>query len=236
MLKAARSISEDVGGFDDRLLLKIQLREGEQLPDLNAMPGIELVSQEDKTLALAFADQQGLREFEQRLSSLARDGRAPRAQLLYALEDFDHWTPEDRTGHALAQFGLPQTETIVLDIELWPQERHDRREALFITFQVFLKEAGVEILDTVRQPSLAMFRVRYDREFMANRLLHHRDVRTVDFPPRAGIAVRLLTTDMRFACAATQNPIISVFISLVGGSISPALIPARLPSKATRYN
>ena len=191
-----RAESEDIGGFDGRLLLKIQLREGEQLPDLNAIPGIDLVSQEDKTLALAFADQQGLREFEQRLSSLARDGRATRAQLLYALEDFDHWTPEDRTGPALAQFGLPQTENVVVDIELWPQERHDRREALFTTFQVFLKEAGVEILDTVRQPSLAMFRVCCEREFMESRLLHHRDVRTVDLPPRAGISICLLTTDI----------------------------------------
>lgn len=100
-------MQEDVDGFDDRLLIKIQLREGATVPDLNAIPGVEIVSQEDKSVVLAFADQAGRAEFESRLSTLARDGRATRVDLLYALQSFDHWTPDDRTGPALRQHGFP---------------------------------------------------------------------------------------------------------------------------------
>lgn len=197
LTEAARTAAEqDVGGFDDRLLLKVTLREGEQLPDLNAIPGIELVSQEDKTIVLAFADQQGLAEVEQRLATLARDGRTTRAQLLYALEEFDHWTPEDRTGAALGQFGTPDTDTFMLDVELWPQERADRRGAMIDTFKQVLQQQGVDVLDVLAQPSLAMLRVRCDLDTMQQLLLTHRDVRTVDLPPRTGVAIEMLITDI----------------------------------------
>jgi Subtilase family len=197
LTEASRAAAEqDVGGYDDRLLLKVTLREGEQLPDLNAIPGIELVSQEDKTIVLAFADQQGLAEVEQRLATLARDGRTTRAQLLYALEEFDHWTPEDRTGVALGQIGVPDTETFVLDVELWPQERADRRGTMIDTFRQVLQQQGVDVLDVLAQPSLVMLRVRCDRDIMRQLLLRHRDVRTVDLPPRTGVSIEMLVTDI----------------------------------------
>ncbi len=191
-----RARAEDLAGFDERLLLKVELREGELLPDLNAIPGIELVSQEDKTVVLAFLDSAGLAEVEQRLASLARDGRATRAQLLYALQGFDHWTPEDRTGAALRQLGTPETDLFILDVELWPQERRDHRDAMVDVFRESLQGQNIEILDTLVQPSLVMFRLRCGSEFMEQYLLHHRDVRTVDLPPRAGVTIDLLVTDI----------------------------------------
>lgn len=98
--REAREIAstEDLGGYDNRLLFKVQLREGSTVPALDTIPGVEIVSHEDKSVVLAFADEAGQAEFESRLSSLARDGTATRAELLYALEGFDHWTPEDRKG------------------------------------------------------------------------------------------------------------------------------------------
>lgn len=191
-----RAAAEDLGGYDDRVLFKVQLREDATVPALDDIPGVELVSQEDKSVVLAFADRAGLGEFESRLSGLARDGTATRADLLYALQGFDHWTPEDRKGAALRQHGFPEADTFLLDIELWPLERADRRDAMFSAFLGWLREHRIEKLDDLRQPSLLMARVRCSRDEADDLLLRHRDVRTVDLPPRTGVAVEVLVSDI----------------------------------------
>ena len=56
--RAVREVAanEDLGGFDDRKLLKIRLRDGERrLPDFNLIDGLEVVSQEGHEVVLAFA-------------------------------------------------------------------------------------------------------------------------------------------------------------------------------------
>lgn len=191
-----RAIEEDVGGFDDRKLLKIRLRAGDKsVPAFDAIPGVEIVSQEDESIVLAFATDDGLSEFESRLATLARDGVVTRKDLLYVIEDFGHWTREDRTGAALREQGFPATQTFMLDVELWPQERQDKRQAMLDAFLDWLRAQGIERLDDIRQPSLVMVRVRCNRA-QAEQILHHRDVRTVDLPPRLGVAVQLLHTDI----------------------------------------
>lgn len=191
-----RATEEDVGGFDDRKLLKIRLRAGDKsVPPFDAIPGVEIVSQEDESIVLAFATDDGLSEFESRLVTLARDGVVTRKELLYVIEDFDHWTPQDRTGAALLEQGFPATPTFMLDVDLWPQERQDKRQAMLDAFLDWLHARGIERLDDIRQPSLVMVRVRCNRAH-ADQILHHRDVRTVDLPPRLGVAVQLLQTDI----------------------------------------
>ncbi len=186
----------DIGGFDDRKLLKIRLHAGDKsVPAFDAIPGVEIVSQEDEAVVLAFATDEGLGKFEQRLATLAREGTVTRKKLLYAIEDFDRWTPEDRTGNALREHGFPAQAPFTLDIELWPQERQDKRQAMVRTFLAWLQELGIEKLDELQQPSLVMIRVRCNRQ-QAEQLLRHRDVRTVDLPPRLGVAVELLRTDI----------------------------------------
>lgn len=186
----------DIGGFDDRKLLKLTLREGEQLPQLDAIPGVEILSQEDKHLILAFATEGALDEMESRLATLARDGRVTRKDVFYALQDFAQWTPEERTGSALQSHGFPDSEFFILDVELWPQtERADLRTELVESFKQWLSERNVEPLDIVRQPSLVMVRVRCTQG-VAEQLLRHRDVRTVDLPPRVGVDIELLLTDI----------------------------------------
>lgn len=189
-------IGEDLQGYDDRLLLKIVLRHGETLPDFQAIPGIELVSHEDRSVVLAFASGKGTAEVEARLSTLARDGAVTRAQLLYAIEDFSHWTPEDRTGNALRDEGLPEEEPFILDVELWPQERRDRHVLMLDRFREWLLDEKTEVMDTLTQPSLVMVKVRCSRKQTVDRLLHHRDVRTVDLPPRVGLELQMLLTDI----------------------------------------
>ena len=196
-LQAAHAgVRDDLGGYDERLLLKIVLRTGESLPDIEAIPGLELVSQETRSVVLAFATHEGIGEVEARLSTLARDGTVTRAQLLYAIEDFSHWTSDDRTGNALREEGFPREEPFTLDVELWPQERTDRRDLMINRFGEWLDTQGIQRLDTLTQPSLVMVRIRCSRQQAENGLLHHRDVRTLDLPPRFGVNLQTLLTDI----------------------------------------
>ena len=147
-------MAEDVGGFDDRKLLKIRLRAGDKsVPAFDAIPGVEIVSQEDESIVLAFATDDGLSEFESRLATLARDGVVTRKELFYVIEDFDHWTPQDRTGAALLEQGFPAAPTFMLDVELWPQERQDKRQQMVRAFLDWLHAQGIERLDDIQQPS-----------------------------------------------------------------------------------
>lgn len=210
----------DIGGFDDRKLLKIRLHDGgKSVPPFDAIPGVEIVSQEDEAIVLAFATGEGLGEFEQRLTALARDGVVTRKDLLYAIEDFDHWTPEDRTGNALREQGFPAQAPFTLDIELWPQERQDKREAMVRAFVAWLQGLGIEKLDELQQPSLVMLRLRCDR-VQAERLLRHRDVRTVDLPPRLGVAVEWLLTDVSQFPAVDLPPADAPAIAVLDSGLS----------------
>lgn len=240
---AKRLIVEDMRGYDDRTLLKVQLREDATIPDLWRIPGVELVSQEDKSVVLAFATPDGLAQFESRLSSLARNGTATRAEILYALQGFDHWTAEDRMGTALRLRGFPDTQTFVLDVELWPLERTDQRNALLAAFIAGMREHSIEKLDDLNQPSLVMVRVRCTREQAESLLLRHRDVRMVDLPPRGGVSVEVLLTDINRIPEPVQPadgaPAIAVLDSglvsahpLLAASVGDAqgyLAPARQP-------
>jgi len=156
--RAKRRLEEDLPGYDDRRLIKIRIRAGETLPGFARIPGIELVSQEQKSIVLAFVTDKGVAEFESRLATLAREGSVTRKELLYAIEDFDHWTPDERTGNALREQGFPDETTFVLDVELWPQERPDRRRAMLERFKAWLAQAGMVHLDSLLQPSLVMVR------------------------------------------------------------------------------
>lgn len=205
----------DIGGFDTRKLLKLQLRDGQRLPDLgSAIPGVEVLSQENAQVVLAFATAEALATVESRLASLARDGRVSYGQVLFALEDFDHWTAEDRTGAALRSNGFPDGDPFILDVELWPQtDRADRRAELIQCFEQWLEEQGIGALDWIKHSSLVMARVRCTR-VQADQLLHHRDVRTVDLPPRSGIDVQVFATDInafpRTPSAPANAPAIGV--------------------------
>ncbi len=205
LLRSFRAVREvaanqDLGGFDDRKLLKIRLRQGErQLPDFNLIDGLEVVSQEGHEVVLAFATAAALNLVEERLATLARDGRVTRAALLFVIGAFEHWTPEDRTGAALAEQGLPPVGPCTLDVELWPQDMPARRQTTIASFMAFAREQGAEILDQVNTASLLMVRVRCSRE-AAEQILRYRDARTVDLPPRWGLTVGTVAADVnRFA-------------------------------------
>ena len=247
---AKQQLQQDVGGFDERKLLKIRLRQGErQLPDFELIPGLEIVSQEANTVVLAFASEAGLAEVEVRLSTLARVGAVTRKELLYAIDGFDRWSSEDRLGAALREMGRPDTECFVLDIELWPQDQPARREALMTSFRAWCEQLGAERLDHVASASLLMVRLRCSNE-QADQLLRHRDVRTVDLPPRHGLSIGVVLTDVNQFPPLEQPdddaPVVAVLDSglatghpLLGPAVGDAqgyVLPHYLPDDAAPWH
>jgi hypothetical protein len=190
-----RALSEDIGGFDTRLLLKVTVREGLIAPPLGDIPGITEVSQEEKSVVLAFATDAGLAEFESRLVSLTQSGKATREAILFAIQSFDRWTPENRKGAALVEHGLPNRTEFFLDVELWPMENPHERTRILDAFIVWAQAQGFVVSDQLSQPSLILVRLQANAT-NADLLLSHRDIRTVDLPPRMGLAFDLLTADV----------------------------------------
>ena len=194
-LRSARQATDDeVGGYDERRLIKIELAEKVPPEEVaNVARGIEIVSQEEGQLVLAFATNDQLDDFEARLATLATGGTVTYRNVMYVLQDLGYWTSEDRKGWALKQAGFPEEERFLLDVELWPLDRDivQARSA----FEGWLAENEGEQLDAVKQPYLTLYRVRCSAS-VAERLLSHRDVRTVDLPPRLGLELSLLIAEV----------------------------------------
>lgn len=192
-LRAARTATaSDVGGYDERRLLKLELAEMVAPEQLEKASGrFEVVSQEDGNLVLAFATEDQLADFEARLASLANTGDVTYRDTIYALRGFDRWTPEDRTGWALARDGFPDEESFIVDAELWPLPNGDEAARQRSAFEAWIRAPGGAILDSVQRPHLTLYRIRCARP-LADRLLCHRDVRSVDLPPRVGLEQALV--------------------------------------------
>ena len=197
-LRAARNaVADDLGGYDERRLIKIELAEKVSPEDTARASGdLEIVSQEEGTLVLAFATEVELEAFEAKLGQLAAGTQVTYQNLIYALRSFDRWTPGDRTGWALQRDGFPRDEPILIDAELWPLARGDHATRLRSAFETWVRAHGGEILDSVRQPYLSVYRIRCSRS-LAEDLLRHRDIRTVDLPPRVGVELKLSFTPVQ---------------------------------------
>ena len=229
-LGAAReAVMDDLGGYDERRLIKIELTEKVSPEDIaRASGGLEVVSQEEGTLVLAFATEAELEAFEAKLGQLAAGEPVTYQSLMYALRSFDRWTPDDRTGWALRGDGFPGDEPFLIDAELWPLTRGTEADRLRSAFEVWVRDHGGEIVDSVRQPYLCMYRIRCDRS-LAENLLRHRDVRTVDLPPRVGLELALAFTPVQDLGEAPSAPADAPGIAVLDSGIvagHPVLGPA----------
>ncbi|MDU0457789.1 MAG: S8 family peptidase [Geobacteraceae bacterium] len=217
-----------IGGFDERKLIKFEIAKEIRPDDLQNIPGVEFVSQEGKTIALAFATDRALEDFEARLTSLATGGRPTRKEILYALNEVDFWSEEDRKGWALRQEGLPTGATFMLDVELWPLTNQLQRGQMITQFEQWLTQNGITRLDSVQQASLILYRVSVNLE-QAGLLLRHRDVRTVDLPPNYGIEQGLLQLDVQAIPPPPQPPDNAPGVTILDSGVAaghPLLAPA----------
>jgi len=233
LAQARAAAADEIPGFDNRVLFKLQA--GTLPPEEieKGFPGVEVISQEDAGQVLAFATAEALAFFEARLATLAAGGKPKYAQVVYALQAFDRWTREDRTGQALRLHGVPTAPSFRLDIELWPIERRTERQRLLESFEAWLTSGNIRVLDRIDQPGLIMFRVEVTAA-QTGQLLNHRDVRSVDLPPRYGIDRELLGLDIAtfppIPAPPANAPLVAVLDSGVAGGhplIGPALADAQ---------
>lgn len=227
---ALRQTGGDLGGFDDRRLFRFEVNKGFNPDDLrHVSPDIEFVSQEADTVVVAFVTKAALASFEARLVSMAQGNAVSYKQVIYALQGIDGWSADDRIGWALRRQGMPTAEPFLLDLELWPVDaRPAERNALWDAFRTWLAENGIEALDGVRQPGLLLQRVRCTR-VQAERLLRHRDVRTVDLPPRYGLDLSVLATDIQEIPPVPSPPEDAPGIAVLDSGLAtghPLLAPA----------
>lgn len=210
----ARSISSQVEqteqlarqqerGFDPRLLLKIEAI-GVQPEDLESIGGLQVISQEDKNMLVLFATEEGLNEFKHRLAQITRGEVPTRKEIFYAIKGVEGWTSDDRKGTALSHEGIPEEETFIVDVELWPLERGSERQNMCESFSAWCRAQDAELIDRVNQETIIMYRIRVTRRFL-DKLLLHRDVRMVDLPPRYQLAVSMLHLPIQ-DIPETQNP------------------------------
>ncbi len=182
-------------GFDDRLLFKIEIADIEG-GNLETIPGVELISQEEKGVFLVFSSENALEEFEARLTSLAEGGEPTRKSLLEALDGFDAFSAEDRTGWALGHYGIPEAHIFNVDVELWPLGSSDEMQLLITAFETWLQENGLNKRDRVVNEAIVLYRLGVTVDQL-DQLLIHRDVRLVDLPPKFKLDVSLLHKDIQ---------------------------------------
>lgn len=195
-LRRFRADRQRAEGPEDHLLVSFSLSQSADPNLLETIPGVEVVSQEGKTLVVAFASTRALEVFEERLTTLIAGGRPVRQEVLFALQSFGSWTAADRTGWALQRDGFPALDRFYLDAELWPLARAPQRNAIRAAFEAWAREHGIEISDSVDTVSLQAYRLRCNRAG-AEALLQHQDVRTVNLPPRFAIDRTLLALDIQ---------------------------------------
>ena len=156
-------------------------------------------------MILAFATAEQLESFEAKLSTMAAGTTVTYQNLIYSLGGFDRWTPEDRTGWALRRHGFPETQFFIIDAELWPVAARSDAARLRDAFETWVIERAGEIIDSVKQPYLTVYRIRCGDSLVQD-LLNHRDVRTVDLPPRVGLESALVFTPIQELDAVPEPP------------------------------
>lgn len=230
-LRAAQAAAaQEIGGFDDRRLIKLEMSTSFEPTELQRISReIEIVSQEEKAVVLAFATDAALAAFEAKLTTLAEGGQPTYRNVLFALRSFDRWTEEDRRGWALRQEGWPPARApFVLDVELWPMSKPGERDSSWQAFETWLRDQGVEKLDAVKQAHLLLYRVRATRQ-QAELLLRYRDVRIVDLPARHGMEITTLQTDIQNLQPVPAPPAMAPGIVVLDSGLAtghPLLAPA----------
>lgn len=179
-------------GFDPRLLMKIDAPTVKP-EDFESIEGLRVVSHEQKGVLVLFASQEGLEEFKRRLNEVAQ-GRTPvRKDILYAIKGIDRWSREDRIGPALRKEGYPDDQVFKVDAELWALDSGRERNEMLQSFEEWCGNQKIKIIDRLNQDPIVMYRLEVTAESL-EMLLHHRDIKMVDLPPKYQLELSLVHT------------------------------------------
>lgn len=188
-------VKNEIPGYDDRFLLKLNVADNYSPEEFESINGIQVVSQEDKSIVILFSTEEALTEFEERLSSYGSNGTATRKEIIEATKSLNLWTSEDRVGRVLKREGLPKSEPFILDIELWNLEDNRERNKMLNAFESFLQQEKILLLDKVTNSYITILRIKC-KESDYKKLLTHRDIRTIDLPPQFSFEYSLLQTNI----------------------------------------
>ena len=206
--EAAQVAKAQPGAEDGNLVLKLSYTGSLDLSKLNKH-GVEFVSQEDKTVCIVFTSEQGLAEFADHLARLGLpEGQDISYQnLLLALDGIGNWSREDRESWAIKHFGIPDSATFKLDVELWPlgSVHSPERISTVQRFEEWIKTKSIHQIDRINRDSLLLYRLDVTRE-QAEHLLEHRDVRLVDLPPRTGITYQQMDVPVTHHIDGISSP------------------------------
>lgn len=208
LAKAAEIARAQPGAEDGRVILKLNYSGNLDFSKI-IKHGVEFISQEDKTVCVVFASEQGLIEFADHLSKLgaAEGDELTYRQILLALDGVGNWSREDRESWALKQFGFPESKAFMLDVELWPVglEHSPERLRTIQEFEQWLSAQAIRRVDRVNRDSLALYRVEVSQA-QANLLLEHIYVRQVDLPPRSGISYQQMNVTLDLQAGEIPAP------------------------------
>jgi hypothetical protein len=214
-------------GFDPRLMLKLEV-EGITPELLESIPGLQLVSQEAKTVSVVFVSSAAKAEFERRLRMLTRGQTPTRVDVLFAIKGVEGWQREDRLGWALRVEGFPETAAFLLDVELWPLERGDERNTMLSSFTRWAQARQMEVVDTLLSETVVLARVRTTTAG-AEELLAYRDVRMVELPPRLHLDLDLVGVPLQQLPPVEAPPVNAPRVAVLDSGIAsghPLLGPA----------
>lgn len=227
-LKAAEAKAAGADeGFDPRLLVKLRV-EGLDPEELESIPGVQVVSQEEKAIAVVFVDDGAKAEFQKRLGELKRGGKPTRTDVLFAIKGIDNWQASDREGPAIRSEGLPKEATFPLDVELWSLELGPQRQAMLTAFGAWCREHDIELVDTLNRETVVLARVRLTKAG-AKALLEYRDVRAVDLAPKVQLDFDLLRLSLTELGQVPKSPDDAPRVAVLDSGLAsahPLLAPA----------
>lgn len=209
LISAAQQAKAQPGVDDGRVILKLNYTGTIDLENLRKH-GVEFISQEDKTICVVFASEQGLAEFADHLARMGvtEDDELTYKSILLALEGVGNWCREDRESWAIKHLGIPDAPIFVLDVELWPVGTMHSPERLqeIQHFERWLLVAKPRVIDRINRDSLVLYRLELNAA-QANELFEHRDVRFVDLPPRSGISYQQIAIATEIDDSSIASPV-----------------------------
>lgn len=171
--------------FDPGLLMKLRIQPGTITEEALRSFGIDIVSEETDETLVVFFDEVAKQEFLARLSRYEEgaSGRGVSANVFHAIEEVGTWGRHDRIGRTLKNKTWSEEENIVVDIELWPRESHQKNRSECDQTKAWLQEQGAEIWDDLATDSVSLIRTQLTGR-MLDTLLELETIRIVDLPPK----------------------------------------------------
>ncbi|WP_244307067.1 S8 family peptidase [Pseudovibrio sp. Alg231-02] len=241
---AAQRAQRPAEFIDPSLILKVEMN-GLSMEDDWDRLGLRLLSNDTQGTTVLFSSTDDLTEFRQRLD--AYDAPIPfkqknknHAGFIDRIESVGTIMPRDRLGLRLLQHGFTEvsdfqdTETYVVDIELWDFASQIMRRNKAEQIALFIEARGGEVFDTYVGPSLTIIRIQAVGSAIRP-ILSVAEVASVDLPPEPDLEAQPIIK-MALDELPAVNPVLAdapiVAILDSGINAHPLLVDVLIASEA----